>query len=117
MHITYQQFESMHRHDLGRYQDSDMTHAILFALTGAAAGPMEPAATQGSTPITVVLLPFPKGGEAAATATLSVGIDRGKEEKVLAGPSERVRALRAWIDSLPPVPHVPQTALDRDNLY
>ena len=30
---------------------------------------------------------------------------------------ERVHALRAWIDSLPTVPHIPLEALDRGELY
>ena len=36
---------------------------------------------------------------------------------VRAAQIERLRALRAWIDSLPKVPHVPLEALDRGELY
>jgi hypothetical protein len=29
----------------------------------------------------------------------------------------KLRAFHDWLDSLPPVPHIPFEALDRDNLY
>lgn len=63
-----------------------------------------------------IVLPFDKIGGAATIAQLWVRIDR-PEHLITTDPAERVRALRAWIDSLPTVPHVPLEALDRGELY
>lgn len=55
----------------------------------------------------------PRAGDAATTSVVAGCIDR-PVEAVPEAAAERVRAFRAWIDSLPPVP---LDALDRSALY
>jgi len=63
-----------------------------------------------------IILPFNPMGGAATIAQPKVRIGELKQT-MATDPAERVRALRAWIDSLPTVPHVPLEALDRGELY
>ncbi len=58
----------------------------------------------------------PQAGDAATTSVVAGCIDR-PVGAVPEGAAERVRAFRAWIDSLPPVPPVSLDALDRSALY
>ena len=116
MQTTYQPFEIAGRYGRGRYQDAGMTQAILFATAVSVARPELRSFLHGGSPITPVVLPFPRAGDAAITSVVSVSIDR-PAEAAPEGAAERVRALRAWIDSLPPVPPVPLEALDRSALY
>lgn len=64
-------------------------------------------------------LRLPRVGHSPMTSVIGGYADR-PTGAVPEGPAEGVRALRAWIDSLPwvpPVPPVPLDALDRSALY
>jgi len=63
-----------------------------------------------------VVLPFLSEGR---TRTLAQVQSRVGEQPVFAAQDvvARLRAFHDWLDSLPPVPHIPLEALDRGNLY
>jgi len=63
-----------------------------------------------------ISLPFDRIDRYVTIAQLKVHIDT-PEQTMATDSAERVRALRAWIDSLPTVPHVPLETLDRGELY
>lgn len=63
-----------------------------------------------------IVLPFLPEGR---TMTLVQVQSRVGEPPVFAAEdvAARLRAFHDWLDSIPPVPHIPLEALDRDNLY
>jgi hypothetical protein len=96
----------------------EILERVLGSMTSAHLAPRSaaPAWNQaGATAWLVITFPFDKSGAAAVS---QVRVDVGQPTIGLApDPAVRVQALRAWIASLPPVPHIPLAALDRDQIY
>ena len=99
--------------------EPEILERVLGSMTSAYLAPASapPIWDQASaTAWLVISLPLDRSGGSAAVSQVRVGIDRPATDRA-ADPAARVRALRDWIASLPPVPHIPLAALDRDELY
>jgi hypothetical protein len=115
MQATYRYPGRLGGYPLTGYQSGGTSQAILFGAGRPEAESGQHLPAPRDTPVTVIALPFSREGDAALTLALRVEVEA--PTTAAGDPAARVLALRAWLDSLPPVPPIPLEALDRGNLY